>query len=356
MSSQGPDHVAEAASETHPGFENAIVDTTTGQDVHIQEPEAQRHERSVSGSGSIYYDTSEVGEVSYGLSNETASTSPPTTSSRQGGAKLKGKETNNGELEESRNAIPVDDTMVYRPRDLSEEVQFGGESNDTDSTAHQYTRIGRAMGPPGSGNRYPGYYRGPGVQTTTNPNGNPARDPRPMISLTRPQESNPSGVEGNTEEDRRNWGRIQAIGGNPLLTQHGTVPVYPPPGQELAHKSAGQSQKRKQRSSDDNHGLDGSGTNTLSGSPARLRLSVDDGSSSSDANTPLLSHTSPSQTRQREERRARSEVIVPRWQPDAEVTICPICGTQFSKHLSGTCCRSHTYSITGFFVRKHHCR
>lgn len=31
--------------------------------------------------------------------------------------------------------------------------------------------------------------------------------------------------------------------------------------------------------------------------------------------------------------------ILPRWQPDAEVTLCPICRTQFS-----------------FFVRKHHCR
>lgn len=37
--------------------------------------------------------------------------------------------------------------------------------------------------------------------------------------------------------------------------------------------------------------------------------------------------------------RRTSEVILPRWQPDAEVTICPICRTQFS-----------------FLVRKHHCR
>lgn len=37
--------------------------------------------------------------------------------------------------------------------------------------------------------------------------------------------------------------------------------------------------------------------------------------------------------------RRSSEFVLPRWQPDAEVTYCPICQTQFS-----------------FFVRKHHCR
>lgn len=40
-----------------------------------------------------------------------------------------------------------------------------------------------------------------------------------------------------------------------------------------------------------------------------------------------------------ERERAESTVVVPRWQPDAEVTYCPICRAQFS-----------------IFVRKHHCR
>ena len=35
----------------------------------------------------------------------------------------------------------------------------------------------------------------------------------------------------------------------------------------------------------------------------------------------------------------RIDFTLPRWQPDAEVTRCPICGSQF-----------------GFFIRKHHCR
>ncbi|KAI8960762.1 FYVE-domain-containing protein [Daldinia sp. FL1419] len=37
--------------------------------------------------------------------------------------------------------------------------------------------------------------------------------------------------------------------------------------------------------------------------------------------------------------RSAQDIALPRWQPDSEVTICPICRTQFS-----------------FFVRKHHCR
>ncbi|KAL8403688.1 hypothetical protein RB594_008803 [Gaeumannomyces avenae] len=38
-------------------------------------------------------------------------------------------------------------------------------------------------------------------------------------------------------------------------------------------------------------------------------------------------------------RQPASAIVLPRWQPDAEVTLCPICHTQFS-----------------IFVRKHHCR
>lgn len=44
----------------------------------------------------------------------------------------------------------------------------------------------------------------------------------------------------------------------------------------------------------------------------------------------------PSEDRPRER---SGEVVLPRWQPDSEVSKCPICGTQFS-----------------FWYRKHHCR
>ena len=42
---------------------------------------------------------------------------------------------------------------------------------------------------------------------------------------------------------------------------------------------------------------------------------------------PLPSRPSPTQARP-----LRTDIVLPRWQPDAEVTFCPICKTQFSKH------------------------
>lgn len=49
--------------------------------------------------------------------------------------------------------------------------------------------------------------------------------------------------------------------------------------------------------------------------------------------------SSPSSYRAGRAPRDFSDILLPRWQPDSEVTLCPICRTQFS-----------------FFVRKHHCR
>ncbi|CAK7232760.1 hypothetical protein SBRCBS47491_008379 [Sporothrix bragantina] len=48
---------------------------------------------------------------------------------------------------------------------------------------------------------------------------------------------------------------------------------------------------------------------------------------------------SPPQTQSQSSRQRQHEFVLPRWQPDSEVTYCPICFQQFS-----------------IFVRKHHCR
>ncbi len=55
--------------------------------------------------------------------------------------------------------------------------------------------------------------------------------------------------------------------------------------------------------------------------------------------TPSPSHGFPPVQSGSIERTSPVEIVLPRWQPDSEVTYCPICHTQFS-----------------IFVRKHHCR
>ena len=69
--------------------------------------------------------------------------------------------------------------------------------------------------------------------------------------------------------------------------------------------------------------------------PHRQMRSGRNGISSSGASgdLPLLDYNSSGQIRYRLQPSSPSppEFIVPRWQPDAEVTFCPICRTQFSK-------------------------
>jgi hypothetical protein len=70
--------------------------------------------------------------------------------------------------------------------------------------------------------------------------------------------------------------------------------------------------------------------------PAAITSPSDSDSDETYRELPLLSHDSPNQIRRiqrhaREPEPARAEFVVPRWQPDAEVTMCPICRTQFSK-------------------------
>ena len=76
--------------------------------------------------------------------------------------------------------------------------------------------------------------------------------------------------------------------------------------------------------------------------PQRRSISAMTGSGSARNNAidlssperPLTRRLTPDSSRDRSR-----EVVLPRWQPDAEVSKCPICGTQFS-----------------FWYRKHHCR
>lgn len=78
-------------------------------------------------------------------------------------------------------------------------------------------------------------------------------------------------------------------------------------------------------------------TRTPTRTPVRSMRSLvydDTSSSGSSGDPPLLSHDSPSQIRHRLHPPPSPEFVLPRWQPDAEVTFCPICRTQFSTSLT----------------------
>lgn len=71
-------------------------------------------------------------------------------------------------------------------------------------------------------------------------------------------------------------------------------------------------------------------TNTSTPSPSPAPRLVSRPTAAVPSSTPPAAPTQPP---------APPQIVLPRWQPDSEVTYCPICGTQFS-----------------IFVRKHHCR
>jgi hypothetical protein len=132
-------------------------------------------------------------------------------------------------------------------------------------------------------------------------------------------------------------------------------------------------------------------------SPAHTPRSILDDHSTSSENPPLLSQTPSNQIRRRYERAGDSrvteashfngplppyrtrpvadswtypgevgnrqpstppqleqtgEVVVPRWQPDAEVTFCPICRTQFSLFSFGLAFNAYTYRMIRFLYSK----
>jgi FYVE zinc finger len=101
-------------------------------------------------------------------------------------------------------------------------------------------------------------------------------------------------------------------------------------------------------------------TRTPTGTPTRsMRPGPEDDSSlpGSLRGASLLSHDSPSQVRHRLRPPPPSpDFVLPRWQPDAEVTFCPICRTQFSKFACPRLLYAALTNRVGFFVRKHHCR
>ncbi|KAF1990433.1 hypothetical protein K402DRAFT_401267 [Aulographum hederae CBS 113979] len=75
-------------------------------------------------------------------------------------------------------------------------------------------------------------------------------------------------------------------------------------------------------------------------SDGAIDLTSSPSSSSRDARSPASrTIVQPNSSMRRAPARQESDIVLPKWQPDADVTSCPVCGTAFS-----------------FWFRKHHCR
>ena len=327
---------APEAHQAHPGHRNELLragDNTSNPEVHTTEQlKSQGHDTNESGRGSIYYDASGIRERSYGASDDTETRYQPDSGSEDGGVKLKGKETINMQLEETQKAAGGEGSFVSQ---TSGGVHVEEEVHGPESTTTQLAQEGRATKPLPSGKFYPSYYPVPDIQLNANPNpnGGPSGEDLTRSAFTRTPDTRlpPVGVQGNTGEDRRNWERIQASAGLPTGRYNyepGEVAIFPSyPAPEPSRVA----QKRKSSSNDNARGLNNTGSIASDARPGHLRPpTYDESSSSSGRNNPISSQISLA--RQREDQQSREEVVVPRWQPDAEVTFCPICATQFSKY------------------------
>jgi hypothetical protein len=163
-----------------------------------------------------------------------------------------------------------------------------------------------------------------------------------------------TGAQGTVNDSSREYERWRESGyqGSPRGYTRGELDMNASPGtsvltpgQESRSRGSSASQRIGEKRSQANEAvnelranrpfrLDGPSnprrtSSTSTRRPAHSMLAQQSDGSSSGGDT-LLSHTSPSQNRRRPAAAERTEVLVPRWQPDAEVTFCPICRTQFS--------------------------
>lgn len=132
--------------------------------------------------------------------------------------------------------------------------------------------------------------------------------------------SNPSGKEPQALGQRPGYGDI-STGGEPIsdsqTSEHRSGSLQVASGTQGAEPQIGRDEIWQNPQPDA----------ASLGDARRNAMYLHEGSSS-------ISGTSQAGSQSRQD-----SFVLPRWQPDAEVTYCPICNTQFS-----------------FFVRKHHCR
>jgi hypothetical protein len=339
MSSQGPDTAA-AAPKANPDLENESVilgDPSLSQESRsLEQAVAQSHDRNKSGSSSIYYDTLGAGESSRNVADESERQSQSDLTSEDGGVRLKGKEPSNIVLEEAQEGFGAEDPFGPPAQLSTQSERIRKAVDESVARMAQFTQRERPIQP--GGNSRPSYYSGP--------------DPQPNRELTGadlvrnafggpPTRQQSFGAHRNPEEDRKNWERIRATTGpsTPQYNYNSRQAGFISPSNLSGESPSRVAQKRKSSPNDDARGLDGTESSPSAAHPGLLRPPPYDESSSSGRNASQLPCTHPSLSRQNSDRRARPDVVIPRWQPDAEVTLCPICGTQFSKYFMKICRR-----------------
>jgi hypothetical protein len=283
----------------------------------VEESRAQNHKRSVSAGSSSDFGAADITELSHGSLDETETRRQP-YSGLEGGVTLKGKETNPTETEELQGHIRGEVCSVSQ---RSDGVQV---EEDIHLLQPNYAHLTQEETPRRS---VPASRPRRSSHQTSDIQANDESSNSEMVTSPFTQRSStwiPSfNVQGNLEEDSQNRERIQAIAG-PSNSRYNYISARPDSSPDIAARSPSRaSQKRKPISSENPRTLDGAGPGPLTSRIGLSRPPSYDDSFSSGRNL----------TRQGAGQRPTEAVLVPRWQPDAEVTFCPICATQFSKHF-----------------------
>ena len=286
-----------------------------------EQSDAQNHNRNISGSSSIYSDAADSGNNSSCSSKQSAARDQSQSGLEERGAKLKGKERSHAVLEQLHE--PVGAGASFAPQS-SGVVNLEGGLHDVPPTTAESTRPEQPRQRVLPSEIHLLDSQIPDTPRNTNSSNMISAD---LTSTRIPVLSEPSfDAPVSAEEDRKNWERIQAIAG-PSTSVYSSVPVVTAssPGR-VAQDPPRLAQKRKSISGDTIRRLDGARTSVSEAHLGHTRPPPYDESFTPVGNIPR-SH----QTRQPENQTSSQEVVVPRWQPDAEVTICPICATQFSR-------------------------
>jgi hypothetical protein len=310
MDSRGSDAAAALAARLSHSNDPVDRNSSTTPSFHTAQGSGS-HGRSMSGSDSIYFDTAETVQS---LPLQPFSDEGEFSRSNVVSDSVEGTYGLRGTLE----------TVNEAKHSLQEVREAGGLSGGLESSSSALSMASESSLQEG--------HQVPSMQVNDNNIG---------IAITTPSTERSSvGAHRHIEENRANREETEAEGDITLATSRQPF---------VADETAGPSHRSRDISSD---GLDGSG------STDQMRIAADDvyWSSEDQDRIPRAQVVRELHAARRTAALQRSQqvaVLVPRWQPDVEVTVCPICSTQFSEYcllLHSSCWRR--FSCHGSMTRQ----